>query len=291
MLFRSDPVKAGDFEELELENDINNTQTRPLYDSRIPVFTTENKSEKDLPESLNDSNRGILNQRINTTSNENFEKRLAKYLKPIPKISLAEKQNKLRKSLQIKGFINQEYIDMRVLELDDSIAEDALERADSLYEKGDIGEAIEVLKLAYTKTDFKNYLIRGMLSQKIMQLALLGAFPDQYINYLRQNLAVQSKVNSIKMETILMQNPIARERLLEEKKSIDQFRQNPEDAANAMAGMKRNKGLSQNHWLLLKASTVNAARNSDEKNAADTMNKNFKFFQNKISDAWSNPKE
>lgn len=289
-----DPTQNSDFQELGLEDEdvFDFTQTSPLYESRISNASSQDLATRNgQDDQANERSSTTQIQQVFSSSDDDFEGRLLKYLKPDVEISLKQSQDDLRRSLEKKGFVNQEYIEMRVLELDDSIADEALEKADSLYEKGAIGEAIEVLKQAFANTDFKNYLVRGMLSYKIMHLALIGAYPDQYINYSRQNLAIRSKVNAIKSETILMQNPIAKERLLNEQKSIDQLRANPGQEEAAMAGLKKNKGLPQAALFQLKAASLNAVRNSKEPNASEEMNKNFKLFQSQVRDTWSNPHE
>jgi len=292
-----DPTTNPDFEDLVFD-DGSDPELRPRrrqYQGRIQTESAQGKTlpvdePEEIPEEPTQRTRRFSGAASSKRS-EKFHSILSKYSRKARVIPVGEKQGKLRKRLAEKGFVNQDYIDMRVQELDRESADRALKRAAALYKQGRIDEVLSLLKEELFQTDPKNLVIRALLVQSIAGIALEQGYPDTFVNFQRQLLAIRSRINEIKMSTILMDNPVAREKLQQERESIDQLRENPQYLHMAMDYMRENKGFSKDVWMKQKGFAVQTAARSSRPNASGRIRKSFRNLEGRISKNWANPKE
>jgi hypothetical protein len=219
-----------------------------------------------------------------------FHSILKKYRRRAKPLPLPRKQAKLRSRLLSKGFKSQEYIEMKVLALDRKPADQAIREAASLSQKGEASQALALLGHQLRATDASNLMIRGELIQAIISIALDRGYPDTALNYQQQLVAIQDRVNSIKRSTILMDNPMARQRLEREQDIISKWKSHPEALKGGIKYLRENKGLSPEVWNAVQASSLNAGRQMNDAAAEKSARNSFKNLRSRVSENWANPK-
>lgn len=229
---------------------------------------------------------------------EGFRKRSDKFhpslkdgFTPRARLPLEKRQEKLRKQLEAKGFKNQEYIKMRLLALNDAGAEEALARAHQLAEEGRVEEALNLLKEEFENTDPANLEVRGILVQTIVGLASFRGYPDTASNYTRQLNAIRSQVNHIKMNTILINNPVAMESLRAEREALNLMQTNEEAPKEGLEYMKKNRGLPREAWVLMRGASLGMLPQFSDPKATTEIPKAFRKFEESIHKNWADPKE
>jgi|GEM_PF-1652600 len=220
-----------------------------------------------------------------------FHSILAEYTDRRTRPPLSVRQDKLRKRLAEKGFKNPEYIEMRVMALNRKSAEEAIRTAAKLIQQDRDEEAMRLLKEELENTDPRNLVVRGLLIQSILGFAMDRGYPDTAMNYVKQLTAIRSRVNEIKMSTVLMNNPLARENLETERNTINQWQSNSEGFDKAIAYMREHKGFSPEIWRMVKGAGLNASRQFSDPKASREIPSAFRDLEDRVSRNWANPKE
>jgi hypothetical protein len=292
-----DPTSTPDFSELGdfEEDDI----SRPRqYQRRINIQGSARSTIKDDPEDEPETRRRTARSLATgagstkrSKRSKQFDSILAKYTSRSGPLPLNVKQDKLRKRLAEKGFKSNEYIEMRVMSLDRKPAEEAIRTAAKLVLADRDGEALELLKEQLANTDPQNLVVRGLLVQTILGFALDRGYPDTAMNFTRQLTAIKSRVNEIKMGTILMNSPIGRENLESERDAINKWQGNPEALTGGIEYLRDNNGYPPEVWRMIKGAGVNTSRQFSDPNARKVVPSAFKDLEDRVSRNWAKPKE
>lgn len=293
-----DPTSSPDFSDLGEFNEDEPASSR-IYSS--PFLTQSNSSgssKSSIAEDLDTPTSGYYGEVRSAPIVRDGQKRSAKFhpsLKegfiPRTRLSIEKRQVKLRKRLLEKGFKNEQYIKMQLMALDDETAESTMAKAHELAEKGRVEAALELLKQELDGTDPANLEVRGLLIQTIVGLATYRGYPDTASNYMRQLIAIRTEVNNIKMNTILINNPIAMDTLKAEREALNLWQANPNAATEGMEKMKKNRGFSKETWTLMRGASLGMMTQFTDPKASTEIPKAFRSFEARINENWANPKE
>lgn len=203
--------------------------------------------------------------------------------------TLEFRQKKLRKRLQEKGFRSDAYIEYKLLALDKSITKPTIKKVEALVERGDTDAALAELENALARIDRRNLRARGKILATIVQLGMGYGYASAIRKHIRSLVEVQDQVNTIKRGTILMNNPLARERLENEAAMIQKWKDNPESFEYGMDHMVKNKGFSESNWGAIRAAFVKM-ENSGGPLKGKAMRDNYKLMKEHTDKHWANPK-
>ena len=203
--------------------------------------------------------------------------------------SLEQKKAKLRVRLKSGGFKNQAYLDLRAMDLERKSFDSARNKAERLVNAGNIELALKVLQEELDATPEKNLLVRSEIIAIQMQIAMENGYASLAEDYLHQQMKLSRKINEIKKNTILVNNPNARAMMEKTDQLLEIYDNSRDSVALLFEDLRESKGFISDLKNVTKKGIVSSMYGNGNV-SADQMRSNFKEFETHLDKAWANPK-
>ena len=159
---------------------------------------------------------------------------------------MSKKKAKLRAQLKARGFTNQKYLDQRALGLEREGFKSARNKVERLIESGNIDEALEVLQEELDRTPEENLIVRSEIVALQTRIAMRHGYASNALEYFHQQMRLTRKINEIKKNSQLINNPNARAMMEEADKTLDAYDKYNESLPLLLQNLKKNNGLHGN---------------------------------------------
>ena len=281
-------VKVETSDELLVDDDFLDEDYTPVYKQRRPSRST--------PQVSNSFASSFEASTIHTPETPKREikewpKWVKRHMRKNKKLSLEQKKAYLRKRLKAKGFKNQQYINLRVLNLDRRSFDSSRRQAEMLIDSGNIDQALKLLQEELDGTQEENLLVRSEILSLKMKIAMSYGYATLANNILHQQVRLVREINSIKKNTILINNPNARAIMENTDKEIEEYEKRKEASKDVLNEFKDNSTLIEVMKDSIKKNLVSYMyNNSDIDIPADELKAHFKEFEKRIKSGWANPK-
>lgn len=279
-------VEVETSDELLVDDDFLDEEDTPIYKQR--------RSTRSTPRVNNSFSSSFEAPSINTVETPKREikewpKWVKRHMRKNKKLSIEQRKAILRKRLKTQGFKNQKYINLRVLDLDRRSFDSARSEAEMLIESGNIDQALKLLQEELDATQEENLLVRSEILSLKMKIAMSHGYATLANNILHQQVRLIKEINSIKKNTILVNNPNARAIMENTDKELNEYEKRKEASKNVLNGLKENNELIKVMKDSIKKSLVSYMYNNSDI-PAEEIQAHFKTFEKRIEKGWANPK-
>lgn len=209
----------------------------------------------------------------------------------LPKISLEERQKRIREKLRAQGFTNEEYIQLKVLAAEEKKFEAEMDQAKAAAANHDPDTALKILLDIENRLDPKNWIYKEKLWGYIGTLAGKSGWPELFMEASSKSLDYQAKVLEVSMKTKLAEDPDKRAQMQERYNMLTSNRANMLGMAQAtMTMFKENGGLHPELKRMRNAAAVNVTNQLDGVITTKDMNHGLQDIDSQLETYWQAPR-
>ena len=141
------------------------------------------------------------------------------------------------------------------------------------------------------RTPEENLIVRSEIVALQTRIAMRHGYASNALEYFHQQMRLTRKINEIKKNSQLINNPNARAMMEEADKTLDAYDKYKESLPLLFQNLKENNGLPPGMKDLMKSIMVGSVYgNSNSSISREQMRSNFKQFEKQIEKGWANPK-
>tara|TARA_B100000674_G_C37958806_1_gene970970 strand:- start:1338 stop:2294 length:957 start_codon:yes stop_codon:yes gene_type:complete len=281
-------VKIESHDEFIVYDELLDEDDTPVYRQRRPVTSTV-RTNNSFSSSVETPQLDVVE--TNKRQIKEWPDWIKRHSRKNKTQSIEQKKAKLRAQLKAKGFKNQTYLDLRALDLERKGFKSARKKAGILVESGNIDEALQTLQEELDRTPEDNLLVRSEIVALQMGIAMKYGYASLAEDYFHQQMRLTRKINEIKKNTKLINNPNARAMMENTDKTLDTYEKSKESFPLLFQSLKENNGFLPGMKDTMKRAMVGSIYgNSNSNISADQMRSIFKGWEKQVEKGWANPK-
>ncbi len=209
----------------------------------------------------------------------------------LSKPSLEERQKRIRDKLRAQGFVNEEYIQLKVLAAEEQKFEAEMDQAKEAAANNDPDAALKILLDIENRLDPKNWIYKEKIWGYIGTLAGKSGWPELFMEASSKSLDYQARVLEISMKTKLAEDPDKRAQMQERYDMLTSNRANMLGMAQAtMTMFKENGGLHPELKRMRNAAAVNVTNQLDRVVTTKDMNQGLQDIDSQLETYWQAPR-